>query len=326
MGYPSRSRANRFPLVLASGVFLIVGLLGAVGTLWALGLVDLRRSKLVASHEGMVAVPISAQQIPMYTRVTREHLFDLKTQTLQFLYLRPEQVSPNMIVKLEDILGRVVDHDKPAGYAFTEADFLPKGTHPGMVAGIPPGKRAITLEADKIKGVAGFKAGDHLDIVGTMPLDDKHGSRSPGLVSVPSHTPRVTKHAAVLVLVQDGIVVSPVTIRQVPTGSGRTKPVQEVVIALDPTEISKLTSALALNEEVTAVARSGRPDDPGVSSITPELPPPRVTVVETLVGNKRQLISFPEDGGAPTITEPSAPAQKPEEKTAPAEKAIPTRP
>jgi hypothetical protein len=190
-----------------------------------------------------------------------------------------------------------------------------------MVAGIPPGKRAITLDAEKIKGVAGFKAGDHLDIVGTVPLEDKRNGGAHGVVSVPAAALRPMKHAAVLVLVQDGTVVSPVAVRHLPAGSSRTKTIQEVVIALDPNEIPKLTEALALNEEVTAVARSGRPDDSGVSSITPEMPPPRVTVVETLVGNKRHLISFPEDGGAPTITEPSQPSPKPEEKAPPAEKA-----
>jgi Flp pilus assembly protein CpaB len=309
---------------------LIIVPLGTVGALWALGLVDLRFGKATAaSHEGMVAVPISGQSIPMYTRVVRDHLFDPKTQSLQILYLRPEQISPNMIIRIEDILGRVVNHDKPAGYAFTEADFLPKGTHPGIAAGIPPGKRAITLEAEKIKGVASFKAGDHLDIVGTIALDDKKGGTANGVVTVSTGQARMMKHAAVLVLVQDGVVVSPVTLRQVPTTTSsltggqmtRARAVQEVVIALDPKEIAKLTEALALNEEVMAVGRSGRPDDPGASSITPERPPPRVTVVETLVGSKRRLFSFPEDGSAPTVSDPSEPPHKPEEKPAPPEPA-----
>jgi len=32
------------------------------------------------------------------------------------VYLTPEQVQPGMIVKLSEILGRVLDHEKPAGY------------------------------------------------------------------------------------------------------------------------------------------------------------------------------------------------------------------
>ena len=59
---------------------------------------------------------------------------------------------------------------KPAGEPFIEADFLPKGTLPGVVAGIPPGKRALTLEAGKLKGVDKLQAGDHLDILAAVPV------------------------------------------------------------------------------------------------------------------------------------------------------------
>ena len=46
-----------------------------------------------------------------------------------------------VISDFSQITGRVVDHEKPPRYPFTELDFLPKGTRPGLVAVIPPGKR-----------------------------------------------------------------------------------------------------------------------------------------------------------------------------------------
>ena len=71
------------------------------------------------------------------------------------------------------MIGRVVNHEKQANYAFRETDFLPPGTRPGMVAGIPPGKRSYTLEVTKIKGIQSLKAGDRFDLLATLPVDDK---------------------------------------------------------------------------------------------------------------------------------------------------------
>ena len=58
-----------------------------------------------------------------------------------------------MLVNVSDVIGRVLEHEKTPGYVFTEADFLPKGTREGIVAGIPAGKRAIRLSADRVDGL-----------------------------------------------------------------------------------------------------------------------------------------------------------------------------
>src|ERR1700681_3066398 len=52
----------------------------------------------------------------------------------------------------------------------------------------------------------------------------------------------------------------------------RTKPVQEIVIAIDPDEVAHLTEALAVGANVECVPRSGSPRDPK-DSVTPELRP-----------------------------------------------------
>ena len=62
-------------------------------------------------------------------------------------------------------------HDKAPGFVFTERDFLPKGTLPGLVAGIPPGKRALTLDAGKLRGIDLLQIGDHLDLLAAVPVD-----------------------------------------------------------------------------------------------------------------------------------------------------------
>ncbi len=116
------------------------------------------------------------------------------------------------------------------------------------------------------------------------------------------------KRAAVKVLVQNGAVVVPVAIREVPTGAGpagtggkpATKPVEEITIAVDPEEVAILSEALAVSASVVCVARSGQIDDPGPSSILRGSDPgPTLHRMETIVGSKRETLVFPGPGQAP---------------------------
>src|SRR5207249_3734084 len=85
------------------------------------------------------------------------HLANPETRQLNVMWMPKELVPPGVLVNLADVLGRVLDHDKPAGYVFTEEDFMPKGTRAGLVAGIPPGKRSMTIEAVKLDGIFGLR-------------------------------------------------------------------------------------------------------------------------------------------------------------------------
>ena len=77
----------------------------------------------------------------------------------------------------------------------------------------------------------------------------------------------VPKRGLVKPLVQDGVVVTPVKVRNVPTtissltkgATTRNMPVQEIVIAVAPEEVAPLAEAMDLKYEITCVARSGRP-------------------------------------------------------------------
>src|SRR5437868_9877120 len=97
-----------------SGVFVLIVLVA----LWFSGLVDLSRLGFgaKASTAGLTAVPVSAARIPAYTKITRDQLWDPKAGSFAATYLPPKQVTPEMLTNLRDILGRVLDHDKPAGY------------------------------------------------------------------------------------------------------------------------------------------------------------------------------------------------------------------
>ena len=99
--------------------------------------------KKAQSRVGWVAIPMSGEMIPAYTQLTRDHFWDAKQGDFAVVYMPPSVVTPEMIRNMGTIVGRVMSRDKPPGYVFTEADFLPQGTRPGLVGGIPPGKRAI---------------------------------------------------------------------------------------------------------------------------------------------------------------------------------------
>jgi hypothetical protein len=101
----------------------------------------------------------------------------------------------------------------------------------------------------------------------------------------------------------------------------RNRPVQELVVAVDPEEVARLTEALAVNAEIACVPRSGRPDDP-VDSHTPDLQPwspfwgpsgsgtptssplpttasqgPPLNMVERINGDKREMLAIPSRPG-----------------------------
>src|SRR5947209_8268548 len=134
---PIRPPRRSLGPALFLGLLVLVGLLGIGGTLLALsGVSFFKRPASEPSHEGMVALPVSAKPIPAYTQVTRDYLLDPATGTLKVVYVRPEEAgnTPGLITSVDRILYRVVNHDKPAGFDFTETDFLPPGTRPGLVA------------------------------------------------------------------------------------------------------------------------------------------------------------------------------------------------
>ena len=279
------------------------------------------------STAGLIAVPTAAVPIPAHTRIQRDHLWDRAHTRLAVIYLPPRAVTKEMLLNLGDIIGRVLDSDKQPGYVFTEADFLPRGTREGLVGGIPPGKRAIRISAERVEGLFGLNAGDRFDILATLPIDAASGGgRSLNFsgpysqeVALQAQLSNWDKQATVRVIVQSAVIVEPMTTRGVPTyqtsitqgTATRTRPVQEVVIAVNPEEVAPLTEAMAVDAKLSSIPRSGRPDDP-VNSRTPDLRPfspfvaPRAggegglstnrddfKVVETIMGQKRALTAVP---------------------------------
>jgi Flp pilus assembly protein CpaB len=288
MKYSSRRRFIYRPAIVVT--VIAVTLLGVSALLWGSGLLSAATFGFTKppSTAGLVPVPVSAGTIPAYTKMTRDQLWNPATQNFAQIYLRPEQITPDMLTKVSDILGRVLDHDKKPGYVFTESDFLPRGTRAGLVAGIPAGKRAMRIDLAKVDGLFGLNPGDRFDLVATLPIDANRSGQttfnSAGVygqqLALQASMTNWMKQATVRVLVQNGVVVEPMATRNVPITQStltqglvtRPKPLQEVVIAVQPDEVARLTEAIAVNAGIACVPRSGRPDDP-LNSFTPDLQP-----------------------------------------------------
>jgi len=271
-------RRSRWRTVFFVFLTLVVGGAGTVAALGALNVVDLDKLAFWREKntipEGWVGIPICARPIPAYTEVTRDYLLNPKGEKVEFLmdYKPPEKARElqlkGVITDVAEILGRVTARDKGAAFYFVEDDFLPKGTRPGIVGGTPIGKRAVTVDASKLLGsVHELKAGDHLDIIASIPIDMPGAGRGLGgrlgsVVASPEAS-LLPKRSLIRSLVQDGIVVSPVRIRNVPIGmtpegTPRMVPRQEIVLAVEPEEVAPLAEALDMKYEVMCVARSGR--------------------------------------------------------------------
>lgn len=326
------SRRKRMPKALvpaiAGGAVLIVLILlfsTGVLSLQAFGIGKKPGKKRFVPPAGYIAIPASGMAIPAYTRVTRDYLWDAKEGDFAVVYVNPSQISPNILTSLHQIVGRVINHDKPAGYAFTKSDLLPEGTRSGLVGGVPSGKRAMRIPTDKVDGLFGLQAGDRFDIVASIAIDPSVGKNVGAAgtyakqLQFQNQITNFQKQATVRIVVQSGVVVEGVRTRMVPVSSSsvfqgnitRTKPVQDMVVAVDPEEVAKLAEAMAVGAQISCVLRSGRPDDPA-DSLTPDLEPwspfsgtmgtpggdsgkgaSGFSAVESISGTRREIVAVP---------------------------------
>jgi Flp pilus assembly protein CpaB len=305
----SKSRGIPTGIVIVLVLFLASATaVGSIGTLWAFGKIDLPfLSRGEQVPPGSVVVFVSGKTIPAYTKLTREDIWDSKKSRMAFMYVPQEQAAAHqMITDYEQIIGRVLNHEKPEGYGFTEKDFLPKGTRAGLAGAIPPGKRSMLIEVSKISGLYGLKVGDHIDLVATIPVEMPKGGmagRFNSGLQVQTQMASMQKLANVRILAQDAVMLTPVTRRQKPVVSKsisqgtlvKNVPVEEVVIAVDPGEVAPVTQALATDVDVMCVVRSGRPGDPEADTETPGSDPlADLTTIDTLSGGKREYITLPQ--------------------------------
>lgn len=280
------------------------------------------RAPVMPPAEGKVRVLMSARAIPAYSAVTRDDLFDSSRGIFAFIDLDEDFVEENgILLGTGPILGRVLKRTKRSGFAFTEDDFLPKGTRPGLAGGIPAGMRAFRIDVEVVEGIIGLNAGDRFDIVAASAVAPKKaaadvaplGLELTGLYSQQAQRPAagadrgpadVAPRSRVDVLVSNGVIIYPLDTRLIPTAStglmtGQvtgTRPVQEMVIAIPTESVAPLMAAIQLESQLTCVARSGRPDeDP--DSVMPGFDPAE-TEGDDEAGDERSALA-PAPGSMP---------------------------
>ncbi len=300
---PAKRGVSPLGAVMLGLSVLVAGTVGTVGTLAYAGMIDLKilwKKSLRDPHAGLVAIPASGMVIPAYTMVTRDHLTDREVRSqVSVFWVRPEEVRPEWCKDVSQIIGRVMSHEKGTGYSFTEADFLPKGTRPGMVGGIPPGKRAMTLDASQVRGLKELQIGDRFDLLSSDPVDmqgmqpqvrwnsgSRSGNKGAGALS------GTRGKSSVQVLVESGAVITMPAASPDAKNSRKPQP-KEMTIAVAPEEIAALTEALAGKTSLFCTARSGHPDEKADSKVTEQNPLENVSVIETMRGRKFNMEAFP---------------------------------
>lgn len=287
-----------------------------------------RQPPRIELQPGQVLAPVPVQEVLAFTALRDEHFIRIGPAGDLSLSQRPinADAKPDLITDPRALVGRVLRYDKSAGYPIGESDLLPPGTRPGIVAGVPLGKRAMIVSADRLEGARALNRGDRFDLIAALTPETRRrvlgsGARAPAaapprdVVELPGATtlaePLVPAPATELVLIAEGgTVIKPVTMRDVPRGTrsaagvpAQTEVREEFTIAVSPDEVVRLARALAEGAQIILVARTGLPgetddlagrieiSDPG--DLAETAPPAAPRTVETLRGPAREIVVIP---------------------------------
>ena len=345
--YRRQRRGTTGPMLAALGVMVVL-LAGVALILHATDVINIpflsggkQEVAKAPDRRGKVGVPIAVRPISAYSAISPAHIRRPKTNQVAMIWLPEQGLREDIIRDPGQLLGRVLRQDQLMGQVFLKQHLFPVGTNPGPTAGIPAGKRALRLSATDIAGLHGLKRGDRFDIVMTTQVEieepkerksvaklDVKGPYAPLVAASREPEPELPRikrrRAEVKVIVQDGIIVQPIQARvaigtksNMFSGSRTTrKPIEELIIGLDPQEVTELNHAMAIGARLQVAMRSSRRTDSGErveqgtipdrSVDIEELLPPRkevdpdekaeVRVVEGIEGGKKRLQAVPAKG------------------------------
>ena len=113
------------------------------------------------NEKNWVKVVVASTDIQARTKITRDQI--------QIKGIPPDLVSPDACTKIEDVEGRIALDKLRARDQIRTSGLAKEGEAPGLVYNIPPGKRAIAIGVDEVKGVGTMiKPGDKVDIIATL--------------------------------------------------------------------------------------------------------------------------------------------------------------
>lgn len=116
------------------------------------------------SLDGLHPVVAPVRAVSAYAAIRQEDLVDPVSGRLNSYYFQPDAIDRQWLTGFGDLVGRVLRRDVAPGEPIKEADLLPLGTRPGVVAGAPEGTVVIHAAGDRLPGVDNLVIGDYLTI------------------------------------------------------------------------------------------------------------------------------------------------------------------
>ena len=277
---------------MSIGILVGGGLITYAGLSY-FGFVNSEPENVTPDRTGMVKVPKSQGNLRALTKVQREDVHTLSLGDESYFWLPEDLVkaNPGWILAPSQIIGRVMARNKPADFAFSERDFLPKGSRTGISAGVPDGKQGFFVDAEKIPGLELLKMGDKFDLLASLPEEAQEKPEAEyGLLAggIKVRAGKPIPLSGVRSLVQDAQMVAITRGRDMTTQSvmglpepdsraRRSDQTLQITIAIDPEEVVPLTQAIAAERTIHCVARSGQ----------------KLTDTENLKQELKGLVPFP---------------------------------
>jgi flagella basal body P-ring formation protein FlgA len=272
-------RGSWLPAVLMGVTALGLLSVAGVAVAWAMGAFADQPAAEPIDRTGQLAFPAIVRPMNAYEAITKDDFINPQTKQLNVVWL-PEATAQVASRNMAELIGRVLRRDKQAGMVLSEADFLEKGTRPGLVAGIPAGKLAIAIPATGIPGLEQLRGGDRFDLLVSLPKRDNEeliSNSEPaalfgGIKPTSLRVGQLSQRHGVKHLITDGMLVTlfsgasrstsgPSGLTVTPGGS-KSAATQAVFaeLAVEPEEIDPLTEAISLGTKMTCVLRSGLPN------------------------------------------------------------------
>ncbi|MEM9365531.1 MAG: hypothetical protein AAGD07_06005 [Planctomycetota bacterium] len=277
--------SSYLPLALMFGSLLgMLGLLG-VGVAWMAGYFEEADAAEAESIDrtGQLAYPALAVNVRAFEKLAKDHFINRNTRQLNIAWASESLADSGAVSRdMTGLIGRVMNRDVQAGQIVSEYDLLEKGTRPGLVAGIPVGKFALSIPASGIPGLDQLRSGDRFDLLVALPLRasaDTVSNSEPaalfGGIKPPSlRVGQLSRQHGVKNLVTNAQLVQlyrgasrstsgPSGLTVTPNSRAKSSSTLAVYaeIAIDGEEVGPLTEAISLGTKLTCVIRSGKPDE-----------------------------------------------------------------
>lgn len=248
------------------------------------------QAKAQEDRAGKKPYPRAMRAIPAFTAVSLEDIVDSKGEP-RVTWLDPEKAKASGLLDSSAVLGRVTKADKRAGYGFTEADFLPKGSPASRTAAIPAGMMGVPISAQQIPTLRGLKANDRFVLVAAAdpysgPIAPRGSSISPDAQSAAAE--RKAFDAMTRRIVEGGVVITAMA----DSKTASTK--DSAFVAVPSAQYDELLSALNNQVEITALAQSTNPTVEVVRLPEPAAPAP-IESITIQNGDEKKTYVLPTD-------------------------------